>query len=101
MQEYKREHARAIEQIDKLQEKQVDYEAHLSTVDIYWNKVKKKKNGRMIIANIVCFTMDQSVFTYDHHLSIVVAGRSQDAHVKSQHRSGHKGHGTQRYVSIA
>lgn len=42
MQEYKREHARAIEHIDKLQEKQVDYEAHLSTVDIYWNKVKRR-----------------------------------------------------------
>lgn len=39
MQEYKREHLRAQEQIAQLNEKQIDYEAHLSTVDLYWNKV--------------------------------------------------------------
>lgn len=39
MQEYKREYSRAQEQIAQLNEKQIDYEAHLSTVDLYWNKV--------------------------------------------------------------
>ncbi|KAF9573591.1 E3 ubiquitin-protein ligase bre1 [Mortierella alpina] len=39
MQEYKREHTRAQERIAQLHEKQVDYEAHLSTIDIYWNKL--------------------------------------------------------------
>ncbi|KAI1309511.1 E3 ubiquitin-protein ligase bre1 [Mortierella claussenii] len=39
MQEYKREYVRAQDQIVRLHDKQVDYEAHLSTVDIYWNKL--------------------------------------------------------------
>ncbi|KAK3839108.1 MAG: hypothetical protein JOS17DRAFT_169339 [Linnemannia elongata] len=39
MQEYKREHLRSQEQIAQLNEKQIDYEAHLSTVDLYWNKL--------------------------------------------------------------
>ncbi|KAF9963091.1 E3 ubiquitin-protein ligase bre1 [Mortierella alpina] len=39
MQEYKREHTRAQERITRLNEKQVDYEAHLGTIDIYWNKL--------------------------------------------------------------
>ncbi|GJJ72731.1 E3 ubiquitin-protein ligase BRE1 [Entomortierella parvispora] len=37
MQGYKREFARAQEQISKLQDKQVDYESHLSTINIYWS----------------------------------------------------------------
>ncbi|KAI8605376.1 hypothetical protein EDD21DRAFT_146517 [Dissophora ornata] len=39
MQDYKREYSRAQERIIQLHDKQVDYEAHLSTVDIYWNKL--------------------------------------------------------------
>ncbi|KAG0377029.1 E3 ubiquitin-protein ligase bre1 [Mortierella sp. AD032] len=39
MQEYKREYTRAQEHIAQLNERQVDYEAHLSTVDLYWNKL--------------------------------------------------------------
>ncbi|KAG0207534.1 E3 ubiquitin-protein ligase bre1 [Mortierella sp. GBA30] len=39
MQEYKREYARAQERITQLHNQQVDYEAHLSTIDIYWNKL--------------------------------------------------------------
>lgn len=41
MQEYKREYSRAQEQIAQLNEKQINYEAHLSTVDLYWNKVRQ------------------------------------------------------------
>ncbi|KAF9114913.1 E3 ubiquitin-protein ligase bre1 [Mortierella sp. AM989] len=39
MQEYKRETARVQERIDQLEDKQIDYDAHISSVDTYWNKL--------------------------------------------------------------
>ncbi|KAI7817581.1 hypothetical protein BC939DRAFT_326728 [Gamsiella multidivaricata] len=39
MQEYKRECLRTQERIAQLNDKQVDYESHLSTVDVYWSKL--------------------------------------------------------------
>ncbi|KAG0207878.1 E3 ubiquitin-protein ligase bre1 [Mortierella sp. GBA30] len=38
-QEYKRETARAVERISQLEVKQADYDAHLSAVDEYWDKL--------------------------------------------------------------
>ncbi|KAG0237676.1 E3 ubiquitin-protein ligase bre1 [Actinomortierella wolfii] len=38
MQEYKRENARAQETIENLKKNQVDYESHLSTINIYWEQ---------------------------------------------------------------
>ncbi|KAF9988578.1 E3 ubiquitin-protein ligase bre1 [Mortierella antarctica] len=52
MQEYKREHARAQERIARLHEKQVDYEAHLSTIDVYWNKLLQDLQMIMSRVNI-------------------------------------------------
>ncbi|KAG9322933.1 hypothetical protein KVV02_003472 [Mortierella alpina] len=52
MQEYKREHARAQERIVRLHEKQVDYEAHLSTIDVYWNKLLQDLQMIMSRVNI-------------------------------------------------
>ncbi|KAF9432274.1 E3 ubiquitin-protein ligase bre1 [Entomortierella beljakovae] len=39
MQDYKREYLKARERIARLHERQIDYEAHLSTIDIYWNQL--------------------------------------------------------------
>ncbi|KAF9917640.1 E3 ubiquitin-protein ligase bre1 [Linnemannia zychae] len=50
MQEYKREYSRAQERIAQLNEKQIDYEAHLSTVDVYWNKLLQ--DLKMIISRV-------------------------------------------------
>lgn len=52
MQEYKREYSRAQEQIAQLNEKQIDYEAHLSTVDLYWNKLLQDLKMIMSRVNI-------------------------------------------------
>ncbi|KAG0316737.1 E3 ubiquitin-protein ligase bre1 [Dissophora globulifera] len=50
MQEYKREYSRAQDRITQLHHKQVDYEAHLSTVDIYWNTLLQ--DLKMIMARV-------------------------------------------------
>ncbi|KAG0052141.1 E3 ubiquitin-protein ligase bre1 [Gryganskiella cystojenkinii] len=58
MQEYKREYTRAQERISRLQEKQVDYEAHLSTIDIYWNTLLQDLTMLMTRVNINVETKD-------------------------------------------
>ncbi|KAF9583449.1 E3 ubiquitin-protein ligase bre1 [Lunasporangiospora selenospora] len=39
MLDYKREFSKAQDRVTQLQERQVDYEAHLSTVELYWKKL--------------------------------------------------------------
>ncbi|KAF9921814.1 E3 ubiquitin-protein ligase bre1, partial [Modicella reniformis] len=50
MQEYKREYFKAQQRIAQLHDKQIDYEAHLSTIDIYWNKLLQ--DLKMIMARV-------------------------------------------------
>ncbi|KAK3824949.1 MAG: hypothetical protein J3Q66DRAFT_97974 [Benniella sp.] len=50
MQEYKREYLKAQERITQLYSQQTDYEAHLSTIDIYWNKLLQ--DLRMLMARV-------------------------------------------------
>ncbi|KAF9322527.1 E3 ubiquitin-protein ligase bre1 [Podila minutissima] len=84
MQEYKREHARAIEHIEKLQGKQVDYEAHLSTVDIYWNKLLEDLKMLMSRVNIEVDTKDMVLSDGTSFASFILNGAedSQEYSIK-------------------
>ncbi|KAF9173910.1 E3 ubiquitin-protein ligase bre1 [Mortierella sp. AD010] len=50
MQDYKREFLRAQGRITQLNDRQIDYEAHLSTVDIYWNQLLQ--DLRMLMSKV-------------------------------------------------
>ncbi|KAF9201986.1 E3 ubiquitin-protein ligase bre1 [Haplosporangium sp. Z 27] len=50
MQDYKREFLRAQERIVQLHNRQIDYEAHLSTIDIYWNQLLQ--DLKMLISRV-------------------------------------------------
>ncbi|KAF9355979.1 E3 ubiquitin-protein ligase bre1 [Mortierella sp. AD094] len=50
MQDYKREFLRAQDRITQLHDRQIDYEAHLSTVDIYWNQLLQ--DLRMLMSRV-------------------------------------------------
>ncbi|KAG0221631.1 E3 ubiquitin-protein ligase bre1 [Mortierella sp. GBA43] len=58
MQEYKREYMKAQERISQLCDRQVDYEAHLSTIDIYWNKLLQDLKMLMARVDICVDTKD-------------------------------------------
>ncbi|ORY97045.1 hypothetical protein BCR41DRAFT_230201 [Lobosporangium transversale] len=52
MQECKKQYLSAQEQVQQLLDKQVEHEAHLSTVDIYWNKLLQDIGMLMIRVDI-------------------------------------------------
>ncbi|KAG0344453.1 E3 ubiquitin-protein ligase bre1 [Podila humilis] len=79
MQEYKREHARAMEHIEKLHEKQVDYEAHLSTVDIYWNKLLEDLKMLMSRVNIEVKEADMVFNDGSSFASFFMNGKTDDS----------------------
>ncbi|KAF9424144.1 E3 ubiquitin-protein ligase bre1 [Podila epigama] len=83
MQEYKREHARALEHIEKLQENQVDYEAHLSTVDIYWNKLLDDLKMLMSRVNIPMDAKDMVLDDGTSFASFLLNGASEDSPERS------------------
>ncbi|KAF9110703.1 E3 ubiquitin-protein ligase bre1 [Mortierella sp. AM989] len=50
MQDYKREYSMAQGRIAQLHDRQIDYEAHLSTIDIYWNQLLQ--DLKMLISRV-------------------------------------------------
>ncbi|KAG0219993.1 E3 ubiquitin-protein ligase bre1 [Mortierella sp. NVP41] len=82
MQEYKREYARSQEKIAQLNEKQVDYEAHLSTVDLYWNKLLQDLKMVMSRVNVDFDFKDLVLNDGTSFASFLLNGSGDDA----QHR---------------
>ncbi|KAF9195310.1 E3 ubiquitin-protein ligase bre1 [Haplosporangium sp. Z 767] len=78
MQEYKREYSRALERITQLQEKQVDYEVHLSTTDLYWNKLLQDLKMLMSRVNINVEIKDLVLSDGTNFASFLLNGPSDD-----------------------